>query len=150
MKQNILERAITKETLSRDFYARVAKGIKNRQGIQRMQNLSREEESHRKILAMRYSILFEKEFIADSPPPDDPKYRIAEAALFDHPLALEILSLAIGLEQESISDYRKQLATVDDPNDRNILDNLVRFEESHKKRLEEEYERVQKEFYWMT
>jgi len=73
---------------------------------------------------------------------------LAEDGFTDKASAMQVVSLAIGLEERAASYYDEQLKKVDDPRDVRLLERLVRFETGHRDKLKSEHERLNTKFYW--
>ena len=149
LQENILNEAIQKEIHARDFYAKISGKIVNNKGRQRMLKLSKEEDSHRKILENRYKNLFKKDFAPNPEIPPEFKFTAAEDTVLDANSSLEIVSIAIGFEEDAIQLYSGQLAAVSDPEDQKILKKLVKFEQGHKSKLQNEHQRLTHTPYWL-
>jgi rubrerythrin len=149
LQENILNKAIQKEINARDFYADVSAKIINGKGRKRMLNLSKEEDFHRKMLENRYKKLFGKDFKAEPEIPLEFKFAAAEDTVLDSASSLEIVSIAIGIEEAAINQYSDHLAAINDPEDQKLLRKLVKFEQGHKSKLQREHARLTKSPYWL-
>jgi rubrerythrin len=145
-----LSGAIRSEIRARDLYREISGRIRNRAGKRRLDRLALEEDGHRAALQSRYQRLFAEEFHFDPASPGGPVFDFTKNDIFTQAGALEVVSVAISAEKESISYYSAELTRVSDPEDVRLLQRLVRFEEGHKKRLQRDYERLSKRFSWMS
>jgi rubrerythrin len=146
--QGALSAAIHSEIRARDLYQEIAKRITNRSGKRRIERLAAEEDGHRAALEARYSRIAGSEFRFDPASPDGPKFDFVKKDIFTQAGALEVVSVAIAAEKEAIAFYGKQREAVTDPEDVRLLDRLLKFETGHKKRLQREYEKLEKRFSW--
>ena len=147
LKVDIMKKAIQSEIMAKDFFSKVSSKIKNKKGRRRMLKLSREEESHRNILEKRYIILYGEEFTPDPAIQVGEIFRWKEADIPDIATALEVVSIGIQGENDAIQFYKKQLENVNDAEDIKILEKLIKFEESHKIKLQRMYGRISKGIY---
>jgi rubrerythrin len=144
-----LELAISSEIRARDLYTETARRVTNRGGKRRLERLARDEDGHRRDLESRYRALARAEFRFDPSSTGGPRLDFVSSEVFTQARALEIVSVAISAESEAIAFYGKQLQTVTDPQDVRLLRSLVKFEQGHKKRLQREYERLNKGLSWV-
>ena len=68
----------------------------------------------------------------------------------DSASSLEIVSFAIGIEDKSIEFYKELLKEAADKPDVKLIGSLVKFEESHKRLLQREYEALSRSNYWSS
>jgi len=149
MTEDILASAIGKETQSKEFYTRVSEKITAKNAKKLLQKLARDEASHISVLSRQYSKLFNKD-IEITPEELSGKHKIAEAEVYDMETQLQIASLGISMEDESIIFYADQFEKTDDPEEKKMLKRLVQFEKGHKKKLQHQYERLNKGYSWLT
>ena len=60
----------------------------------------------------------------------------------------EAVSVAIEAERKAISFYTEQLRSATDAEDRTLLRRLVKFEEGHRRKLQRDYDRLNRRFNW--
>jgi rubrerythrin len=150
MSEDILTRAIHREIQTRDFYREVSDGIKNKQGRRQMSKLSGDEDRHRAILSSRFKALFGRDFVPDPHFPASPGLDSPRNAVYDQAKALEVVSIGITFENDSIDLYAGLIDKVTDPADIKLLKKLVKFEQGHRQKLQDIYERLHTEGnYWM-
>ena len=147
MDEGILATAIEKEIQARDFYTKLSEKITSKKAKQKISQMAKDEASHASVLSRRFSRLFERDY-APKMTEVDPKFKIVEAEISSIETALEIVSLAIGMENESIKLYAGQLKATDDREDRKILKRLLNFERGHRRKLQNQYDRLNKGFSW--
>jgi len=147
LKADIMKKAIQSEIKAKDFYSKVSSKIKNKKGRRRMLTLSKEESSHRNILERRYKKLFGEDFVLDPAIQVSEIFRWKEEEISSQATALEVVSIGIQGENDSIQFYKKQFENVNDAEDLKILKKLIKFEESHKIRLQKMYGRLSKVYY---
>ncbi len=156
LSEEILRGAIQTEIRARDFYSRLADQIQNRRGRRKINALSRNEEHHKKMLEKRFRSLLGREYDpstdqdkATGEGAEDPN-GLVENGFSDKASALHVVSLAIALEDKAARFYAEQLNKVDDPIDVRLLERLVRFETRHKVKLQNEYDRLNITFNWIS
>lgn len=149
MTEDILASAIDKEAASRDFYSRVSEKITAKNPKKLLAKMAKDEEAHISILSRRFSRLFNKDH---EPAPGElsDKHKIAESQVYDMDTQLEIASLGISMENESILFYAEQFSKTDDPEEKKMLKRLAQFETGHKKKLQHQYERLKKGHTWIA
>jgi rubrerythrin len=147
MTEEILSTAINKEIEARDFYNRISENVTKPKVKKMTTKISREEDRHRTTLSSLFQRLFKKDFTPGEFEPN-PKIKVAEAEVYDSGTALEIVSVAIGLEDEAIEFYADQAERTDDSDARALLIKLVKFEMGHKKKMQSQYERLKNGFSW--
>jgi rubrerythrin len=145
MKQAI-ELAIYREIGARDFYHRIADQIENKEGTERFQQLSNDEEGHRIKLESWFKKLFETDFEAD---PEG----IKQSEIGDYPIdkqtgALEALNIAIEAEGKAQEYYSAQAERAESPELREMFQNLAEEEQGHYNLLEAERNSLIGGFYW--
>lgn len=146
--EEVLRKAIQGEKQAMEFYFEISKLIVNKKSKSLMEFLSNEERKHMGILEKRYKELYKKDFEEIKGFVFDPNLKIEKFGLNSQSDAIEILSSAIEAENNAIKFYLELLKVVQDETDKELLQSLIEFENSHKKRLQDEYEKVNKEFIW--
>ncbi|MBN1685372.1 MAG: ferritin family protein [Spirochaetales bacterium] len=147
MTEEILASAIQKEAQSRDFYTRVSEKIVAKKAKKIFDKMAGDEAGHVAILSRQFNKLFNKEYTVVQEALSE-KLKIAEAQVYDIQTALQIVSLAIGLEEESIQFYIRQFEKTEDPEEKKMIKKLVHFEMGHKKRLQNQHDRLNKGISW--
>ena len=147
MTEELLTTAINKEIEARDFYNRISENVAKPKVKKMTAKISREEDRHRTALSSLFKRLFNKEF-APGDFERNPKLKIAEAVARDVKTAQEIVSVAIGMEDEAMEFYAEQAERTDDEDEKALLIKLVKFEMGHKKKMQSQYERLNKGFSW--
>jgi rubrerythrin len=146
-EQHLLE-AIHSEIIARDLYAMLAEKIVVKEGKDIMYELSRAEEKHRTTLAARYRSLIGKEYEYDSNLDAGPDLSFLKSSVFEYTQANEALRIALAGEIDSANFYRRLLETADDPEDRNMLKSLIKFEESHQAIIKTEIRKLDEKNHW--
>lgn len=146
--EEILRKAIQGELQASNFYLDVSKLIVNKKSKSLMESLSNEELKHKSILEKRYKELYNKDFEEIPGFVFDPNLRIEKFGLNSKSDAIEILSAAIEAENNAMRFYFELLQGIESSEDKNLLQSLIEFENSHKTRLQDEYEKINKEFIW--
>jgi len=146
--EEVLRKAIQGELQASNFYLEVSKLIVNKKSKMLMESLSNEEMKHKNILEKRYNDLYHKDFEEIEGFIFDPNLKIEKLGLNSKSDAIEILSAAIEAENNAIKFYFELLQGVESNEDKDLLQSLIEFENSHKKRLQDEYEKINKEFIW--
>ncbi len=146
--EEILRKAIQGELQASNFYFDVSKLIVNKKSKSLMESLSNEELKHKTILEKRYKELYNKDFEEIPGFVFDPNLRIEKFGLNTKSDAIEILSAAIEAENNAMRFYFELLQAVESNEDKELLQSLINFENSHKERLQDEYEKINKEFIW--
>lgn len=149
MTEDVLASAIQKEAQAKEFYSRVSEKITAKDAKKVIAKLASDEAGHVSVLSRRYNKLFNKDFTPVSGGLSD-KHKIAEAQVYDMDTALQIVSLGIGMEDESILFYADQYEKTADPEERKMLKKLAQFEKGHKKKLQHQYERLKKGHTWIA
>ena len=145
MQEEILQKSIQTEVRARDFYSNMAGKIVNRGAKKQMLKLSKEEEHHRGILEDRYTKLLKKTYVPDmSVDIGDLFTWLGKYEHFNHATALEVVSIGIQSEKDSLEFYKNQLKTVTNQEDVDLLNKLISFEGTHLDSLQKTYERLQK------
>jgi rubrerythrin len=146
-EQHLLE-AIHSEIIARDLYAMLAEKIVVKEGKDVMHELSTAEEKHRTTLAARYRSLVGKEYEYDPKLDAGPDISFLKGSVFEYTQASEALRIALSGEIDSANFYRRLLETADDPEDRNILKLLIKFEESHQAIINAEIQKLDETNHW--
>ena len=150
MTEEIMNTAIQSEIQSRDFYAKMAARVSNRRGKRRLERLSQEEEGHRQLLARRFRSRYSREFTLAADADIAPQFDFRSTDVFDRMEAMEAVSVAISAEKQSIAFYAGQLESASDDEERRLLRSLVKMENAHKDRLQQEHARLDRRFYWSS
>jgi rubrerythrin len=128
----------------------VADRVQNQSAKQRLLKLSSEEDEHREKLEKRYTKLYDKDFQFDSNLNVSPSFSFIERDVFSQAEAMEVVSVAIKAENEAIDVYTAELDGVSEKEDIKLLKWLIKFETSHKRKLQREYDRLAKNYNWAT
>lgn len=144
--KKVLAGAIYREIGARDFYGRIAEAIKNAEGKERFDRLSKDEEGHRVKLEGWYGKLFKEKFVAD-------KKELADAEIkgihIDEKAgAMEALDLAINAEMKAEEFYAHQAETVENAELAKLLEQLAAEEHGHYELLLAERGSLTGGFYW--
>ncbi|MGB9749886.1 MAG: ferritin-like domain-containing protein [Caldisericia bacterium] len=145
---DVLRKAIQGEMQAMKFYSEVSKIIINKKSKNLMQDLANEEEKHKNILQKRYTILYKKEFEEIPGFVFDEKLDVKKLGLNTQSDALQILSSAIEAETHAIEFYNELLNQTESNEDIELLRSLIKFEEGHKNKLQEEYKSINKNYTW--
>jgi rubrerythrin len=148
MDEGILASAIEKEIQAREFYTKLSEKIASKNAKQKISQMAKDEASHASVLSRRFSNLFKRDYTPRMAEVD-PKYRIVESEISSLDTSLQIVSLAIGMENESIQLYSEQLKEAEDSEDKKILKRLLNFERGHKRKLQNQHDRLNKGFSWI-
>ena len=140
--EEFLSQAIHNEIAARDIYESIAEKIDVPAGKRVMVIMSREEESHRKILTKRLVALTGGEFEFDESLDTGPDFAFMEKSTFGRTDAVEALSLCLGAEIDAIRFYSHELQNATESPDVKMLKSLIKFEKRHKKRLENELRKL--------
>lgn len=147
--EEVLRKAIQGELQASKFYLDVSKLIVNKKSKSIMETLSNEEAKHMSILEKRYKELYNKNFEEIPGFVFDPNLKIEKFGLNTKSDAIEILSAAIEAENNAIKFYFELLQGVESNEDKDLLQSLIEFENSHKNKLKDEYEKINREFIWI-
>lgn len=148
LSEDILRKAVQGEKQAYEFYLSVRDLIVNKNSRNLMQGLANEEKKHKEILEKRYKELFGKDFEEIPGFIFDENLDIKKLGLSSQSDAIQILSSAIEAENNAIKFYSDLLKETDSIEDIEILQFLIKFEESHKTRLQDEYNTVNKNYIW--
>lgn len=146
--EEILRKAIQGELQASNFYLDVSKLIVNKKSKSLMESLSNEELKHKSILERRYKELYNKDFEEIPGFVFDPNLKVEKFGLNSKSDAIEILSAAIEAENNAIKFYFELLQGVESNEDKELLQSLINFENSHKERLQNEYDKINDNFTW--
>jgi len=147
MTEGILAQAIQKELQAKHFYDRVASKI-SRPNVKKMfEKMAKDEAGHAAVLSSRYNKVFNKQYTPVKLETPE-KFKIAETEVYDIQTAIQIVSLAIGFEDESIQLYIKQYEQTEDAEGKKLIKKLVHFEMGHKLKLQNQHERLNKGHSW--
>ena len=147
MTEELLATAIQSEIKARDFYSGVAAKVTIPKVKKIVSKIANDEAGHISVLSKRFSKVFGKDYTPVEIEPDA-KVKALEAEVLTVDTALEIVSYAIGMEDEAIEFYSEQAERTDDPEERKMLVKLARFENGHKKKMQSQFERLQGGFSW--
>lgn len=148
LKEELLRKAIQGEKQASNFYSKVKEMIINKNSRNLMESLANEEIKHSETLERRYKDLFNKDFEEIPGFIFDKNLDIKKLGLSSQSDAIQILSSAIEAENNAIKFYSDLLKETDSIEDVEILKSLIKFEESHKTRLQDEYNSVNKNYIW--
>lgn len=147
MTEEILAKAIQKEIKARDFYGDMEKKIVVSKVKKMVNKIANEEVGHISLLSRRFSRVFGKDYTPVENEPD-PRVKALEDEVLNLDTSLEIVSIAIGIEDEAIEFYSAQAEKADDPEERKLLVKLARFELGHKKKMQSQMARLKGGFSW--
>lgn len=146
--EEVLRKAIQGELQASKFYSDVSKLIVNKKSKTLMESLSNEEARHKSILEKRYKELYNKDFEEIPGFVFDPNLKLEKFGLNSKSDAIEILSAAIEAENNAIKFYFELLQAVESNEDKDLLHSLIELENSHKQKLQNEYNDINREFIW--
>ena len=149
MDEGILAAAIEKEIQAREFYTKLSQKITSKKAKQKISQMAKDEATHASVLSRRFSKLFQRDYTPKMTEVD-PKFRIVESEISSIETALQIVSLAISMENESIELYSEQLKEAEDSEDKKMLKRLLNFEKGHRKKLQNQHDRLNKGFSWIS
>ncbi|MCX5752752.1 MAG: ferritin family protein [Candidatus Krumholzibacteria bacterium] len=144
--KQVLARAIYREIGARDFYRRIAEAIRNPEGSERFDRLSKDEEGHRAKLEGWYLKLFNAKFVAGRKELDGAE--IKGVHVDDKTGAMEALDIAIDAEMKAEEFYSIEAAEVDDAELKRLLMQLSGEEHGHYELLLAERSSLAGNFYW--
>ena len=148
MTEEILAMAIQSEILARNFYGKVSEKVTKPKVKRMVLKIAGDETGHISVLSRQ----FRKRFGRDYMPGEtevDPKLKVAEADAYSISVALQIVSIAIGLESKAIKFYTEQAERTDDQEERKLLTKLARFEEGHKRKMQRQHGHLHKGGSWI-
>lgn len=148
LSKEILQDAIQKEELTRAFYRRLTEKVSNPSIREPLLQMAEEEQRHKDLLLQR----LRKEYDTDFTPRDisgTDKYLRAEQEITTHEHVLVVLRTGMQLEDEAIDFYREQLDHTDQPDDVELLRQLIDFERGHREWLENEYKKASTSSTWL-
>jgi len=148
--EEVLRKAIQGEIQAMDFYMDVSNMIINKKAKNLMETLSMEEKKHRDILENRYKFLYKKEFEEIPGFIFDKNLNISKLGLTSKSDAIQILSSAIEAESNAIKFYSELLNETESDEDKDLLKSLIKFEEGHKQKLQDEYLSINKNYTWQS
>ena len=102
MTEDVLTRAIQSEIRARDFYADMAKRVRNPGGRRLLARLSRDEDGHRQALERHFRSLYSREFAPVEGLELDPRFDFRSSDIFEQTEALEAVSVAIEAERKAM------------------------------------------------
>ena len=138
-----IKKGIDSEFQTRDFYLKVSQGIKSKKASRMVAGLARDEQAHAaKLQALLVKLSGERYQPAPNAPLN-PKYKVAEAAVYVQAVAREIVSVAIFIETESIKRYTELRDASTEKSDQRIFAGLVKMEEGHKDQLQKEFRKLE-------
>jgi rubrerythrin len=138
-----IKKGIDMEFQTRNFYRRVSEGIKNKKASRMVAGMARDEESHAVKLQALLKKLSGERYESDPNAPPNPKYKVAEAAVYVQAVAKEIVSVGIFIETESIKRYTELRDAATEKDEKRLFSDLVLFEEGHKAKLQNEFRRLE-------
>lgn len=148
LKEELLRKAIQGEKQASNFYSKVKEMIINKNLRNLMESLANEEIKHSETLERRYKDLFNKDFEEIPGFIFDKNLDIKKLGLSSQSDSIQILSSAIEAENNGIKFYSDLLKETDSIENVEILKSLIKFEESPKTRLQDEYNSVNKNYIW--
>jgi rubrerythrin len=148
ISEDILQQGIQKEELSRSFYRELAENVSNPSVKEALLRMAEEEQRHKDLLVRRLRDDYAAEFSPREISGTE-KYELGKEEITTHEHALVVLRTAMQLEDEAIDFYRQQLERVAAPEDTELLNTLVDFEQTHRKWLENEYKKMSTSSHWL-
>ena len=148
MTEEILAMAIQSEIQARNFYGRVSEKVTKPKVKRMVLKIAGDEAGHISVLSRQFRKRFGRDY-APGTTEADPKLKVADADAYSISAALEIVSVAIGLENKAIRFYSEQVERTDDQEERKLLAKLVRFEEGHKKKMQRQHGHLHKGGSWI-
>jgi rubrerythrin len=151
VKQNedfkrVLAGAIYREIGARNFYRQIAGAIKNPEGSERFNGLSKDEDSHRVKLEGWYLKLFKAKFVADRKELDGAE--IKGVRVDGKTGAMAALDIAIDAEMKAEEFYAREAGKVEDAELAKLLTQLSGEEHGHYELLLAERNSLAGNFYW--
>jgi erythrin-vacuolar iron transport family protein len=147
MTEELLATAIQTEIKARDFYSGVAEKVAIPKVKKTLSKIAKEEAGHVSVLSRRFSKVFSKDYTPVENEPD-PKVKALETDVLTVDTSLEIVSIAIGMEDEAIEFYSEQAERTEDSEEQKMLIKLARFELGHKKKMQSQMQRLKGGFSW--
>jgi rubrerythrin len=144
--KKVLAGAIYREIGARDFYGRIAEAIKNAEGKERFDRLSKDEEGHRVKLEGWYRKLFDGTFTPDKKELDAAE--IKGVHVDEKTGAVAALDIAIKAEMKAEEFYAAQAASVENAELKKLLAQLSAEEHGHYELLLAERGALAGNFYW--
>jgi len=144
--KKVLAGAIYREIGARDFYRLIADAIKNAEGKERFRSLSKDEDGHRVKLEGWYRKLFRTAFVAEKK--ELRSSEIKGVHVGERAGAMEALDLAIGAEMKAEEFYASQAGEVENPELKELLEELSHEEHGHYELLLAERNSLTGGFYW--
>jgi rubrerythrin len=144
--KHVLAGAVYREIGARNFYREIAEAIKNPEGSERFDRLSKDEEGHRVKLEGWYRKLFKAKFVADKKELDGAE--IKGVHVDEKTGAMKALDIAINAEMKAEEFYAREAETVDDAALKKLLMQLSGEEHGHYELLLAERSSLAGNFYW--
>jgi rubrerythrin len=145
-----LRKAIDGESQARGFYQDVAARVVQRRVKRRVGAMARDEAAHEAALKARLARLGAGPYEPDPDAPKDPKFAVAGSAVYEKAVAMEIVSVGIWLETESIRQYASLREAASSAEERRFFAWLERFEQRHRDRLQREYHALERGGTWLN
>ena len=139
--------AIQTEIKARDFYTGVAEKVTIPKVKKIVSKIAKDEAGHVSVLSRQFSKVFSKDYTPVENEPD-PKVKALESEVLTVDASLEIVSIAIGMEDEAIEFYSEQAERSSDPEEQKMLIKLARFELGHKKKMQSQMQRLKGGVSW--
>jgi rubrerythrin len=140
--------AVKAEIQAANFYNDLSSKVQNPKATKRLQKLAADEADHRMELLKQYGAHFNQSYRIPKDQEPEPLFDFAAKAITEQATALEVISVAIGAENKAIERYSTAKEQADNPVDEKLMEKLVKFEQKHKKKLQKEYQRLEKKFDW--
>jgi len=144
--RHVLAGAIYREIGARNFYRQIAEAIKNPEGSERFERLSKDEEGHRVKLEGWYLKLFAATFVAEKKELDGAE--IKGVHVDEKTGAMEALDIAINAEMKAEEFYAREAEAVGDAELKKLLTQLSKEEHGHYELLLAERGSLAGNFYW--
>jgi rubrerythrin len=144
--KGIMAGAIYREIGARDFYRKIADGIRRPEGKQKFETLSNDEDGHRRKLESWYLKFFGAAFVPDRKGLQDAE--IKGVTVSDKTGAMAALDIAIKAEMKAEEFYSAQAQQVTDPQFKELLTRLAGEEHGHYEFLLAERSSLAGGFYW--
>lgn len=142
--KELLSLAIYNEEAAKDLYSRLAKSIKNPEGVKTFERLAGDEGQHRIKLEGWYKGYFSESFQFDPA-----KMKRFEYSLDAQADALDALNCALDAEKKAAENYTAMGENAPDEEFADLCSELAEQEWGHFETLNAEIQAVTNQFYWM-
>jgi rubrerythrin len=152
----LLAAAIRVETFGRDFYQRMSECIKDQEGKLILRSLANDEKEHRGWLLRQIDRIFPGKDVDTLRP--DPKYagvvplrifaNLPEGQCLSAKDEIKAVEMAIGVEKASVQMYSEVAGMTKDPELKDLMVRLAKWEKGHQKVLEDNLDYLKKGGSW--